>query len=325
MTTKENVLRYQVGGLLYAPALHAELADKITQGAYPGLTSVALCLEDSIQSEALAAAERSLLETLERIGDRQSGALPLLFVRVRNPSHLMQMHELLADVRELLSGYILPKFEPSNAGEYARLIGEINDGRDVPLYIMPILESRAVADIGERTANLLQLREILGTVRDYVLNIRVGGNDFSQLYGIRRGIADSIYDIGVIRDNLIDILNVFSGDYVVSGPVWEYFGDAPDGAWAKGLRAELALDRLNGFVGKTAIHPAQLPIICESLQVTQADYEDALSILDWAPRQLGVEKSRDKNRMNEKNCHTKWAERIVALHEIYGIRPVRDE
>ena len=48
---------------------------------------------------------------------------------------------------------------------------------------------------------------------------------------------------------------------MLSGPVWEYFGEDLQGAWAEGLRQELALDRLNGFIGKTAVHPAQLPII----------------------------------------------------------------
>ena len=57
-----------------------------------------------------------------------------------------------------------------------------------------------------------------------VLNIRVGGNDFSNMYGLRRNINQNIYEIGVIRDILVNIINVFGADFVVSGPVWEYFG-----------------------------------------------------------------------------------------------------
>ena len=55
--------------------------------------------------------------------------------------------------------------------------------------------------------------------------MRVGATDFSSAFGVRRGIDYTIYDIMPVRDCLSDILNVFSrnNEYVVSGPVWEYF------------------------------------------------------------------------------------------------------
>lgn len=90
------------------------------------------------------------------------------------------------------------------------------------------------------------------------MNIRVGGNDFSNLYGLRRNEHQNIYEIGVIRDILANIINVFADTYVVSGPVWEYFKKGSDTAWEKGLRKEIELDLLNGFIGKTCIHPSQL-------------------------------------------------------------------
>ena len=157
-------------------------------------------------------------------------------------------------------------------------------------------------------------------MQEYILNVRVGGNDFSNLYGLRRGANQNIYQIGVIRDILIDIINVFAADYVVSGPVWEYFGTGLSEPWATGLQAELSLDCLNGFIGKTSIHPSQLPLIYESMKVKKSDYEDALSILGWDPSKLGVEKSSDGSRMNEVKCHGKWALRIATLGDIYGIR-----
>ena len=68
------------------------------------------------------------------------------------------------------------------------------------------------------------------------------------------------------------------------------FGTGLSEPWATGLQAELSLDRLNGFIGKTSIHPSQLPLIYESMKVKKSDYEDALSILGWGPSKLGVEK-----------------------------------
>lgn len=312
-------LPYRVGGLLYTPATRRGIADKLEAGAFPCLSSLAFCLEDSIRDEALPQAEVALRSTLREIAGRQlpPERMPLLFVRVRSPMHLRHVHELLGDAAHVLTGYIFPKFDLSNADAYVRVLQAINaSGRR--FMAMPILESAEVARLDGRAQTLGRLREIIDGVKESILNVRVGGNDFCRLYGIRRPVDRSIYDIGVVRDILSDIINVFASDYVVSGPVWEYFGDTDSGDWARGLRNELELDRLNGFIGKTAIHPSQLPIIQENLKVSITDFEDARSILGWTG-ELGVSRGSG-SRMNELNCHRKWAEQVKMLVDIYGIR-----
>lgn len=316
----DELLPYRLGGLLYTPALNTGIVKKIRDRAYPALTALAFCLEDSIQDAALPQAEQTLAESLAALSGMPSSDRPLLFVRVRTPRHLERVHRLLGDQENILTGYILPKFDLSNGEEYVRLVKAFNEGRSTPLYMMPTLESGMIAEPGSRTSMLLRVKRILDSLRGCVLNVRVGGNDFCNLYGLRRSVHQSIYDIGVIRDILMDILQVFSADYVVSGPVWEYFGTDPRGPWAEGLRAELALDRLNGFVGKTAVHPVQLPVICQELRVSREDYEDARQILGWSGEGLGVARSAKGSRMNEVKCHTKWAERICKLAEVYGVR-----
>ncbi len=322
MNTDRARLQYMVGGLLYSPAIHVGLAEMIDNGCFPCLTSMAFCLEDSIRDEALEEAEAELCRTLKAISKRniQKDKLPLMFIRIRTPEHMERVHSLLSPFYDIVSGYILPKFDLSNCDEYQRIITSINSELDNPLYIMPILESKMIADIADRASTLLKIKKNLDSMQEYILNVRVGGNDFSNLYGLRRGVNQNIYQIGVIRDILVDIINVFATDYVVSGPVWEYFGTNLSEPWATGLQAELSLDSLNGFIGKTAIHPSQLPLIYESMKVKQSDYEDALSILGWDSSKLGVEKSSDGSRMNEVKCHEKWALRIATLGSIYGVR-----
>ena len=314
-----NPLAYSLGGLLYAPATNRDIAAHILRHDWPCLTSVSLCLEDSIQDAALPEAEAQLKETLRTL--RASGErLPLLFVRVRNPEHFRHVHNFLGPETDVLTGYIFPKFDLTNADHYLGTLKIINlDRPDVHLYGMPIIESRMMARLDMRREALHRLRKIIDESREDVLNIRVGGNDFCNLYGLRRNVRHSIYDIGVVRDILIDILNVFSEDYVVSGPVWEYYGADENAPWADGLRRELVLDRANGFIGKTAIHPSQLPLIWESLQVTQEEYDDALQILSWNDAVKAVAGSRH-GRMNEVKCHTNWALKIRQRAEIYGIR-----
>ncbi len=313
---------YRIGGLLYAPALMKRTADKIIEKTYPYMNALAFCLEDSIRDEALEQAEIQLKETLHRVKeacpDPHSHAL--IFVRIRTPEHMEHIHKFLGAEEDIITGYILPKFDLSNAERYVRLIEDYNKNRSQRLYIMPILESFPLADTFKRALNLTKLKALLDTVYPYVLNVRVGGNDFNHLYGLRRSVNQTIYDIGVIRDILIDIINIFEIDYVVSAAVWEYFGENPQDAWAIGLKHEIELDLLNGFVGKTAIHPSQLPIIFNALQVSRTDYDDALNILNWRSEFYGVAKSTSGSRMNEVKCHTKWAKRIKALGDIYGIR-----
>ncbi len=313
-------MQYRVGGLLYSPAINQGVAQKILDKVWADLTAVAFCLEDSIQDDALESAEQGLKSTLEALAPMSEEERPLLFVRIRTPEHMRHVHVVLGDTERMLTGYILPKFDLSNAQAYKELILSFNEGVDKPLYVMPILESGSISDVYTRYSTLAGLKLILDSIKKYVLNVRVGGNDFSNLYGVRRASNQTIYEIGVIRDILVDILSVFSREYVVSGPVWEYFGTDSEAAWATGLREELRQDRANGFIGKTAIHPTQLPLIAESLKVTRADYEDALRILHWHAGQYAVAKSADGSRMNEVKCHGKWAEKIAILGDIYGIK-----
>lgn len=316
-----NTLSYMVGPLLYIPSLNEKAADKIINHKFDCLTSCCFCLEDTIIDSALETAENTLYNTLKKISIMPSNERPLIFVRIRTPEHLLHIYKKFNDVQNIITGYILPKFDLSNAEDYAYIIKDINSNSTKKItYFMPILESRMIADVCTRVGTLQKLKEIIDTISEYILNIRIGGNDFCNIYGLRRNINQTIYDINVIKDIITDIINVFSFDYVISGPVWEYFyKNNSNNKWAEGLKRELDLDILNGIIGKTCIHPSQVPIIYNSLKVTKEDYDDACKILDWKSNNLAVSKSIS-SRMNEVKCHIKWATKIKTLGDIYGIQ-----
>lgn len=298
------------------PAFQKNIVGKIKSNSVDCLTSIAFCLEDSVRDEVLDEAENTLIKILRELQPNKN--LPLIFVRVRSPEHLPAVHKKLSGLTEILTGYIFPKFDLRNAKNYSDVLCEINRGREKILYAMPILETEPVADISSRRENLAGIKKILDKIENYILNVRVGVNDLSSFYGLRRDVKHTAYDVGVIRDILIDIINIFAKDYVVAGPVWNYFDDGKNNSWSEGLKKELQADRLNGFIGKSAIHPSQLPYIFESLKVSQADLDDANQILNWESSSHGVAKVG--GRMNELKCHFKWAERIKILSEIYGCR-----
>ena len=47
---------------------------------------------------------------------------------------------------------------------------------------------------------LIGIKKILDKYYDLVLQIRVGGTDFSSVFGVRRGVDYSIYDIMAVRE-----------------------------------------------------------------------------------------------------------------------------
>lgn len=313
---------YEVGALLYTPALNDTVVKSITNEMFGHKYSIAFCLEDTVSDDAVDSAEKQLLETLNQIyyeKKEKNFYLPKIFIRVREPKQVDRLLSMMNDSMELLTGFIFPKYSLDNAPDYNEIMKKINASANKLYYMMPILESKDIIDYATRKDILLKIKRYVDDVKDFVLNVRVGGNDFSNEFAARRHYDESIYDIKPIANLLGDILTVFSREYILSGPVWEFFS-SDNNEWKEGLIRELALDRLNGFVGKTVIHPKQIEVVNDALKVSRKDYEDAKSILNWNEDNLMcVSKSSGGERMNEVKTHGNWAAKTLILAEVYGI------
>ena len=318
----DNVeMKYSVGALLYSPALNNKIGRTILGGTLGDKYSLALCLEDTIAPDMVETAEKQAGETLRQLFEARQERdvyLPKLFIRVREPEQMQRVWKRIRPYPEISTGFILPKYTVSNAPAYNQAMIRINEMSDRQIYMMPILESRDIVDFRTRMGILGKIRDQVDAMEDLVLNVRVGGNDFSNEFAARRHYDETIYDILPIAQLLGDILTVFSRDYVVSGPVWEFFS-SDNHEWKRGLMQELKLDRLNGFIGKTVIHPKQIPVVNEMLKVTSKDYEDAKAILNWDNSGLQVGKSFGGERMNEVRTNYNWAKKTMLLSELYGI------
>ncbi len=341
--TPKEILQYAVGGLLYTPATNKKIGEKIARKEIPYLKSIALCLEDAIGSGQIAEAEENVKQTLLRLEPIETNELPLIFIRVREPKQMWRLYKKYGKLLEMITGFLIPKFNKDNMQDYVENFHKVKEKLESPLYILPIIESTNAIYIQNRIDNLLQIRECLDLIKDEVLNVRVGGADFSNIFGIRRKVDESIWDVRVVSNCLADIINMFSKDYVVSGAVWEYFDGkiekpliihAQNGAgekvalplnpiepdWIIGLRNEIKLDKLNGMIGKTCIHPKQLEIVQESLIVSQEDYNDAMQILNASVIDCGVIKGQGHGKMNEIRTHYNWAKKTINLANIYGVK-----
>ena len=124
---EEEQLKYSIGGLLYVPAMNKKVPQKVKEGRFPNLTSLAFCLEDTIKDECLEEAELSLKGILSEMMKLET-TLPQIFIRIRTPEHMRHVYELYQDYRDIITGYILPKFDLSNMDGYISLIREINRG-----------------------------------------------------------------------------------------------------------------------------------------------------------------------------------------------------
>ena len=347
--TDLSILKYCLGATMYMPGTR-DFHEAIVGGRYPGLTSVVMCFEDACKPEDVPAAEENVLKLLDSLDeDVKNGRLdedeiPLLIIRVRNIEQFRHFAERLNEKQvKYLTGFNFPKFEASTGETYFAYLTQLNEHFHETLYGMPILESKEMAYLESRIEQLIGVREIIDRYRSLVLNIRVGGTDWSSVFGVRRGIGYTIYDILPVADCLKDVLNIFArnDDYVVSGPVWEYFRaskemkfkelpDTIDSSLLKtrtfvndavdGLLREVVLDKANGFIGKTIIHPTHIPYVNGMYAVTEEIYKDACQILNTAG---GVIKSENDNKMNEIGPHHNWATRIFKRSAVYGV--IKDE
>jgi citrate lyase beta subunit len=292
-----------------------------------------LDLEDSLGDDLVGFGQKTIQSTIHELAEAVEDGLitindiPLIFVRVRESKHITDTYNMLGSDIQYITGFNIPKFDKTTCDDYIAKFTEVKDKvkseYDTHLYIMPIIENKNTMYRQLRMDNLLHMNNSLRAISDSVLNIRVGGADFCSVYGIRRGMNDDIYDIGVVRSVLNDIMNVFGKNYIVSGPVWEYFenkDNKSDTRWSDGLKKELYADRLNGFIGKTCIHPSQCMVIQESLIVDKSNYLDAMNILGMNENTTGVKKGANGNRMNEVKTHSNWARKTIALAKIYGVK-----
>ncbi|MCC8049890.1 MAG: HpcH/HpaI aldolase/citrate lyase family protein [Clostridiales bacterium] len=318
---EELKLKYGIGPLLYTPGTNSKIAQDIIKGKIGNNFSLALCCEDTIADYMIEAAEQQIIKTLatlqEQLGNHDF-FMPYIFIRVRNAKQMYRIYQKTEAYSDVLTGFVLPKYSTETSSEYNLCIEEINKRSVKKIYCMPILESKDIADYKTRKAALCYLKEKIDSIRDYVLNVRVGGNDFCNHFSVRRHCDETIYDILPVALLMSDILTFFLNEYVISAPVWEFFF-GENNEWEAGLRRELKLDRLNGFIGKTVIHPKQIGIVNEALKVSIKDYIDARTIISWNDSELLVGKSSNGERMNEVKTHTRWAKKVMILAEIYGV------
>lgn len=342
--SERQTVAVALGATLYMPGTRPALARDVERRSAAGVMSAVLCLEDSIADADLVAAEANVVEQVRLLAGRSTRAdAPLLFVRVRSAEQISDLVERMGPASARLTGFVLPKFTAERGVAFLDHLTKAEEVAGVPLLAMPVLESAEVLYRERRTDCLQRIGDLLAEHRHRVLALRLGAADMSGLYGLRRQRDVNVYDVGLLRDVITDIVNVLGradgSGFVITGPVWEHF-DAPERLFKPRLRStlfaddaelrqqlitvdhdellrEVVLDKANGLLGKTVIHPGHVAPVHALLVVSHEEYDDARAIVQ-APGG-GASSSPYGNKMNEAGPHRPWAQAVLRRAEVFGV------
>lgn len=223
---------------LFAPG-HSEriLARVFDAGADEAL----LDLEDAVPPDQKARARALVAEALARHP---------AWVRVNRPGTELCAADLAA-MGGLARGLRLPKVESAADVAWVR---ERLEGREIPL----------TASI-ESAPGVLRALEIASAPG--VVNLAFGNVDF----GLELGVDPADDEATLYARSHLVLVSRAAGIEPPSDGVWARYDDLA------GLREEARRARRLGFTGKSAIHPAQVPVINEVFSPTPEE-------LDWARR-----------------------------------------
>jgi len=331
-----------LGATLYSPGDRPTLAADIAKRAAGGVLSHVLCLEDAVADDQVQAAEANLVAQLQGYADGGGGDSQL-FVRVRVPDQIPDLLTRLGSAAGVLTGFVLPKFTAPAGRKYFDAL----DAAGTELLVMPVIESPEVVYRESRTEVLRGIAHLLAERREQVLAVRIGATDLCAVLGLRRDRELSIYEIQPVASVISDIVTMLGRadgtGFVITGPVWEYFSAhqrlfkpqlrttpfaehevlplrsdllAQD---LDGLIREIVLDKANGMIGKTVIHPSHVHAVHTLLAVTAEEYADASDVLGEDAVHGGVRRSQYGNKMNEVKPHRAWAQRTMMRSQVFGV------
>ncbi|MCI3227269.1 HpcH/HpaI aldolase/citrate lyase family protein [Streptomyces sp. NP-1717] len=341
-----RMLSAALGATLYSPATRPRLADDVVKLAGRGVVSMVLCLEDSIDDSDVPWAEENLIRQFTDL-DRRGAAVPLLFVRVREPGQIPDLVRRLGPAAHILSGFVLPKFTEERGVPFLEALISAEHESGQRLFAMPVLESPELLHLETRTDTLTGIARTVDKYRERVLALRLGVTDFCSAYGLRRSPDMTAYDVRIVASVIADVVNVLGRadgtGFTITGPVWEYFrlhermfkpqlrrspfleGRAEELRTAliehdlDGLLREIQLDQTNGLMGKTCIHPSHVMPVHALSVVSHEEFSDAQDILRPERGGGGVLRSSYTNKMNEVKPHRAWAERTMQRAEVFGV------
>jgi citrate lyase beta subunit len=294
---------------LYTPATTPPLKlFKLASGVtLPDLRRLVVCTEDSVAEEDLLLALSNVEALLKRFQPKECA----VYIRARNAT-IMEALLGLPGI-EKVTGFVIPKANPSTFPGFADLVTQSNSTRSTSFTLMPIMESIFLPDQAFRN----ELRAMFDSdpYKSLIECLRIGANDLMGYHGIRRDPHEfTVYNtpVGLTISTILNEFRVLSG-FTVTAPVFECFSPDYDKAFQLEARESITAYQL---FGQTLIHPRHLQIILDMYKVSDADNISARSILASSRAVNGLD-----GRMDERATHYLWAQHIVERADLFGVNP----
>jgi citrate lyase subunit beta/citryl-CoA lyase len=251
-----------IRSFLFVPA---DSERKLARGLESGADALILDLEDSV-----AAANRPTARKLARAFLEANGPDKIArYVRINPLASGLALDDLAATIAGRPDGILLPKCVP-------------DDVRTVDHYLSafeaaagnPVGTTRIVAIATETPASVFALGNYAG-VSPRLESITWGAEDLAACLGGNNRTLDGRYDGPYLLARSLCLLAAAAAGVAAVDTIYTDFRDP------EGLKAECAAARRSGFVGKMAIHPAQLAAINEAFSTSD---EERI----WAERVLAA-------------------------------------
>ncbi len=243
MSATAQELKPQPRSLLFVPASDDR---KLGKALASGADALLIDLEDSVAPEAKAAARESAARFLG--GHRGEAGAPRFYVRVNDLGTGLTRADLTAVLPAHPHGIMLPKANSgADVAALSRMIGEIAGSDGAAIGIIAIATETPIA--------VLQLQSFIGG-DPRLEGLTWGAEDLGTALGVTTARTASGEFTGpfALARNLCLIAAHAAGVQ----PIDSIYADFRDEA---GLVKEAAEAARDGFTGKMAIHPAQVPVI----------------------------------------------------------------
>ncbi len=289
--------------LLFVPG---DSPDKMEKAIGYGADAVIIDLEDAVAPAQKASARRQTADFLKSFDALQG---PKLYVRVNDISSSVVAEDLDATASPSLSGFMLPK---ARSGEDVASLARMLDGAEAQKGLEPgalsilviatetpaaVLDMGSFANCGNRLEGLSWGAEDLSAAIGATAN-RDGENAYTPPFVLARSLC---------------LLAAAAAGVQAIDTVYTQFRDLD------GLALDCGLAARDGFTGKMAIHPGQIPVINDAFTPSKAQIDEARRVqaaFEAAPN-AGVV-SHD-GRMVDRP-HLKIAVRILERARLAGLK-----
>ncbi len=244
---------------LFVPASRPELFAKAVAGPADALS---FDLEDAVQESHKEEARRTLAAFLAQAGPRPGGKVVIVRVNGLGTPHFEA--DLAAVVSPAVDIVNLPKPESGDdvrAAAAALAQHERALGLARPIGLLPNIES---------PAGLRRAAEI-ASAAPRVVGLQLGLGDLFEPFGIDRADAAAVHATQLAVRLAAAEAGVWACDTV--------YGTVSD---PDGYTREATAARRLGFIGKSCIHPSQVPLANAVFRPTDAEIASALRVVEAA-------------------------------------------